>query len=175
MAMGQRLAGGLGLQASFVSGDIARLSFPSGCFDGVVCLETLEHVPNDTETLAEFHRVMKSGACLVLSVPIVREEMLDAERPDLAPEGHVRRGYTLERLQTLLIGRGFRRIDVRPWATPMFARIHKMYGRLGARSRIVTFPLLSFLAEVGSHRMAAYENVEGLDQRRYLLVVAHKD
>jgi ubiquinone/menaquinone biosynthesis C-methylase UbiE len=165
----------VGLQASFVSGDIARLSFPSGCFDGIVCLETLEHVPNDVETLAEFYRVMKPGAWLVLSVPIVRGEMLDAERPDLARQGHVRRGYTLERLQTLLIGQGFCCTDVRPWATPMFARIHKMYGRFGARSRIVVFPLLSLLSEVGCHRMAAYENVEGLDQRRYLLVVARKD
>ena len=101
-AMGQKL--GRGLQASFVSGDIARLSFLSGCFDGIVCLETLEHVSNDVEALAEFYRVMKAGARLVLSVPIVRRKILDAERPDFAPERHVRSGYTLERLQTMLVG-----------------------------------------------------------------------
>ena len=43
--------------------------FPDGSYDFVFCIEVLEHVPNPFGTLSEFHRVLKPGGVLILSVP----------------------------------------------------------------------------------------------------------
>ena len=45
------------------------LPFPDGRFDLVVCLELLEHVREQAALVAEFHRVLKPGGRVILSVP----------------------------------------------------------------------------------------------------------
>ena len=45
------------------------IPFPDGSYDFVFCIEVLEHVPNPFGTLSEFHRVLKPGGVLILSVP----------------------------------------------------------------------------------------------------------
>jgi SAM-dependent methyltransferase len=47
----------------------ARLEFPSGFFDMIVSIETLEHVDDLDRTAAEISRVCRSGGRLVLTVP----------------------------------------------------------------------------------------------------------
>ncbi len=50
--------------------DISQgIPFPDGSYDFVFCIEVLEHVPNPFGTLSEFHRVLKPGGVLILSVP----------------------------------------------------------------------------------------------------------
>jgi SAM-dependent methyltransferase len=50
--------------------DISQgIPFPDRSYDFVFCIEVLEHVPNPFATLAEFHRVLKPGGALILSVP----------------------------------------------------------------------------------------------------------
>jgi SAM-dependent methyltransferase len=44
-------------------------AFRSAAFDFVICIETLEHVRDDQQTLRELRRLMKSGGTLILSVP----------------------------------------------------------------------------------------------------------
>ncbi len=44
-------------------------AFRSAAFDFIICIETLEHVRNDEQTIREFRRLMKSGGTLILSVP----------------------------------------------------------------------------------------------------------
>ncbi len=50
--------------------DVQDTSFESGYFDLVVCLETLEHVPDPHRGIAEIARVLKPGSRGVISVPI---------------------------------------------------------------------------------------------------------
>lgn len=45
------------------------LPFPSGSFDVVVSLETIEHLGDTDALLEEVHRVLAPGGCLVLSTP----------------------------------------------------------------------------------------------------------
>ncbi|SDW62275.1 Methyltransferase domain-containing protein [Thiocapsa roseopersicina] len=49
--------------------DVTRLSFADASFDYVLSFDVLEHVPDYRAALAEFHRVLRSGGRLLLSVP----------------------------------------------------------------------------------------------------------
>lgn len=53
-----------------IIGDVQSLGMlADGCYDSVVCLEVLEHVPEPGRALAEMARVLTDGGVLVLSVP----------------------------------------------------------------------------------------------------------
>ncbi|RUL76741.1 class I SAM-dependent methyltransferase [Dyella choica] len=54
-----------------VFADGARLPFPDGCFDGVVCLEVLEHVPDPAIVVTQIGRVLKRGGRAWLSMPFL--------------------------------------------------------------------------------------------------------
>ena len=51
--------------------DAAILPLASASMDAIVCFEVLEHVRNPVGALAEFARVSKSGATLLLSMPFM--------------------------------------------------------------------------------------------------------
>jgi ubiquinone/menaquinone biosynthesis C-methylase UbiE len=55
--------------ADFVHGSMVQLPFPGACFERVLSLETLEHVPQPLEFLNELRRVIQPGGRLVLSTP----------------------------------------------------------------------------------------------------------
>lgn len=46
-----------------------HIPFPDQSFDGVLCIEVLEHAPSPDLLLSEISRVMKPGATLLLTVP----------------------------------------------------------------------------------------------------------
>ncbi len=47
----------------------ARLPFADAQFDGVMCLDVLEHIADDAGAAAEMARVLRPGGVLVLAVP----------------------------------------------------------------------------------------------------------
>ena len=47
----------------------SRLPYDDQNFDAVVCVEGLEHINSPANAISEFSRVMRSGGCLVVSVP----------------------------------------------------------------------------------------------------------
>jgi SAM-dependent methyltransferase len=49
--------------------DVTVLSFDDGAFDAILSLDVLEHVPDYTQALAEFARVLRPGGVLVFTVP----------------------------------------------------------------------------------------------------------
>jgi 2-polyprenyl-6-hydroxyphenyl methylase / 3-demethylubiquinone-9 3-methyltransferase len=51
-------AGQVGLTIDYVQGDAQELPFDSGAFDALVCVDTLEHLPDPRKGLAEMHRVL---------------------------------------------------------------------------------------------------------------------
>jgi ubiquinone/menaquinone biosynthesis C-methylase UbiE len=50
-------------------GDVQKLNFPSGSFDGVFCHHVIEHLENPFEALKEFHRVLQAGGILYVETP----------------------------------------------------------------------------------------------------------
>jgi len=58
-----------GATAQAVRGDAYRLPFTDACFDRVIAAEVLEHLPADTDAMAELFRVLKPGGLIAVTVP----------------------------------------------------------------------------------------------------------
>lgn len=58
-----------GPKLTFIS-DIQNMQeVPSAHYDGALCLEVLEHVPDPLSALREIHRILKPNGTLILTVP----------------------------------------------------------------------------------------------------------
>ncbi len=53
-------------------GDGQKLPVTEGAFDGVISLDTIEHIPDDRAAFAEIYRLMKPGGTFVVNVPAFR-------------------------------------------------------------------------------------------------------
>ncbi len=86
-----------------------RLPFPDASFDAVAVVDMLEHVPDEGAFVAELARVTRPGGCLVVNTPHLKHTGLRRLRHALGQtdekHGHLRAGYTPERLSHLLDGR----------------------------------------------------------------------
>lgn len=91
-------------ETHLVRGD--ALPFPDGAFDRVVVVDMLEHVPDEGAFVAELARVTKPGGTLVVNTPHLKHTLLRRLRHALGQtdekHGHLRPGYTEERLRELL-------------------------------------------------------------------------
>lgn len=95
-----------GAAAVAVQGDAHHLPFPDGAFDVVILSEVLEHLPNDSDAIAEANRVLRAGGTLAVTVPRWWPEQICWALSDRYHEvegGHVRiyrRGQLLRRLRS---------------------------------------------------------------------------
>jgi len=93
LAFHDRLGASGGGAWAFAAADSLRLPFVDATFDLVICAEVLEHIHRDRRAVAELTRVLKPGACIVVSVPRAWPERICWR---LAPDysaangGHVR-------------------------------------------------------------------------------------
>jgi SAM-dependent methyltransferase len=93
-------ARGTATQASVLS-----LPFPDATFDHVIASEILEHIPDDTDAMAELARVTKPGGTIAVTVPRAGQEVvcwLLSNEYHNTPGGHVRiyrQGQLVERLR----------------------------------------------------------------------------
>ena len=70
-ARAQALAEELDGRASFQRGDASQpLAFESASFDGLICIDAINHLPDREFVLREWHRVLKPGGRLVFTDPI---------------------------------------------------------------------------------------------------------
>ncbi|HSD25918.1 MAG TPA: class I SAM-dependent methyltransferase [Vicinamibacteria bacterium] len=87
-----------------VHGD--SLPFPDASFDRVAVVDMLEHVPDEAGFARELARVTKPGGLLVVNTPHLKRTALRRLRHALGQtdekHGHLRPGYTAERLRELL-------------------------------------------------------------------------
>lgn len=65
----QASAAGQGLALLGVAADVERLPFRDGAFDGVVCDDTLEHLPDDVAGAGELARVQRRSGTALLATP----------------------------------------------------------------------------------------------------------
>lgn len=53
----------------FFGSDLRRLPFRDDTFDGILCSDVLEHIPEDEAALGELVRILKPGGTLIISTP----------------------------------------------------------------------------------------------------------
>jgi SAM-dependent methyltransferase len=86
--------------------DGERLPFDDASFDRTVVVDMLEHVKDDRAFVAELHRVTRPGGRLVINTPHLKLSALRRLRHTLGQtdqkHGHLRPGYTVEGLRSLL-------------------------------------------------------------------------
>ena len=87
---------------NFQVADCTSLPFPDQEFDRIVSFETLEHLPEQEQLLAEFRRVLKTDGVLILSSP---DKAVYTDQQKTENEFHVKELYRDE-LEDLL-GRHF--------------------------------------------------------------------
>jgi len=89
--------------------DGGRLPFPDAAFDAVAVVDMLEHVPEEHAFVIELARITKPGGRLIVNTPHRKRTLLRRLRHALGQtdekHGHLRPGYTPERLRELLAGR----------------------------------------------------------------------
>lgn len=91
-----------------LTANILRLPFADQTFDGLICAEVLEHLPDHQAAVFEMIRVLKPGGDLVVSVPRFFPERICwflSKEYTGTRGGHVRI-YTRKKLQTLLEKKG---------------------------------------------------------------------
>ena len=77
-----------------VVGDVERLPFRSGRFDGVACVDCVEHLPDDVAGVTELARVARPKATVVVATPnrgnarILRRRVGDRLRGARRPASH---------------------------------------------------------------------------------------
>ncbi len=52
-----------------VAGSVLDIPWQENTFDSILCMQVLEHVPEPQKAVIEFHRCLKPGGVLILSVP----------------------------------------------------------------------------------------------------------
>jgi len=98
-----------------------KLPLEDACIDAILSTDVLEHVADPASVLREFHRVLKPGAPVWLTVPFVwylHEQPYDYFR------------YTSHGLRLLLENAGFANIDITP-LSDAFSTVAQLTGDLG--------------------------------------------
>jgi SAM-dependent methyltransferase len=122
-----------------VQADGCSLPFPAGCYDQILALDVLEHVPDDTGLASELLRVSRPGGRILVTTPAITIRMFP---PFLthwisARWGHRwRRGYSEHRLGELMGGQCSCTIE--QWNAPAYR-----FSYLLLRLLVAIFPPLA--------------------------------
>ncbi|MBA3893411.1 MAG: methyltransferase domain-containing protein [Gemmatimonadales bacterium] len=87
--------------------DGSHIPFPDRTFDQVVVVDYLEHIPDDARFADELARILKPGGRVIVNVPHLKPgSLLNRLRHAIGLtdewHGHLRPGYDLEGIRTLL-------------------------------------------------------------------------
>jgi SAM-dependent methyltransferase len=107
-----------------------------GRFDQIICLETIEHVSDDTGLVRRLAHLLRPGGRLLLTTPFEGHRPLYSEVRDPSPleDGtHVRYGYSRQRLRELLAGAGLQVEDEDFVSGVASQRLTNLMRRLSAR------------------------------------------
>ncbi|UKO98440.1 class I SAM-dependent methyltransferase [Nostoc sp. UHCC 0870] len=105
--------------------DIEAMTFEKNHFDGIICLEVLEHVENPFQAVNEIKRVLKKNGMLLLTVPF----LLQYHGKGSSSQSHENYPdfwrFTHEGLQQLF--KDFQKLDVVPLGGPIEFRLRQFY------------------------------------------------
>jgi len=100
--------------ASFVVARGQALPFVSECFDGVLCLNALHHLPSYAQALREIHRVLKPGGRAVFSEPGTAHAVAPLSQFRMREETVIEKAVSLPLIRRLALEAGFSRMKVVP-------------------------------------------------------------
>ena len=134
-----------------VLGDLTRLPFRDGVFDGVTTGETLEHLDDDAGAAREIGRILKSGGACIATVPALR--MLWTSSDDYYEH---RRRYTRGQLSRLFRDAGLSIERASYWGFPVVLAYDTLFllpmNRRRARHRVDSDAALQSVARAGRSR-----------------------
>ena len=149
---GRAKASGLDSMVLPVVADITHLPFSDQVFSSATSAETLEHIPEHTEAVAELARVIAAGGWLVGTVPAGPSQW--SEWDDWA--GHLRR-YSAAGMEEILATAGLE-AEVTVWGWPMLRIYDDLFlkrvnrNRLRAVGPVDDDPALRRVAALGKRR-----------------------
>jgi SAM-dependent methyltransferase len=134
-----------------VVGDMTRMPFREGVFDGVTSGETLEHLEGDSSAVREMQRVVREGGLCVITVPALMSLWSSSDEY----YGHLRR-YTRASLGALFRSAGLDVAKARYWGFPAalaydIAFLRRMNRRRATR-RVDDDTMLRGVARAGKLR-----------------------
>lgn len=97
-----------------IHSSLEKIPVKAGFFDSIICNAVLEHVDDPNQVLSEFHRVLKKGGYLYLSVPFMQAEHKD-------PNDYIR--FTKDGLKKVTEEHGFSIIKIEG--------VHSVYHTIG--------------------------------------------
>ena len=118
-----------------------NLSLSDEIFDGVIAMDVLEHIKNDSKALAEISRVLKTDGKIFITVPAFQFMW---SRHDEAVD-HFRR-YSKNEIRIKLETNGFNVIKIRYWNSLLFpfTLVRRLFN-LGKSDLAMPGKLLNFL------------------------------
>lgn len=124
-----------------------------GCFDQIICLETIEHLLDDAGLVANLSALLRPGGRLYLSTPFAGHKALVGETLSQTEDGgHVRWGYTASQLATLFGAAGLQVVSesylsgvINQWITNLLRRLTPPVGAHVAWVLTAPLRLLSWL------------------------------
>jgi len=137
---------------SAVVGDMTRMPFRDGAFDGVTSGETLEHLEHDGAAAGEIHRVLRTNGISVTTVPALMS--LWSTSDDYYDH---RRRYSRNELRSLFQSAGMKVAKASYWGFPL-ALIYDLVflrpmNRRRAKHRIDEDAMLGTVRRAGKSRM----------------------
>lgn len=126
-----------------------------GSLDLITAFDVLEHITDDEQAAANLVRALRPGGHLLVHVPRDQWTQRDGVVHRFADEdawqinvGHVRMGYSPERLRELLTAAGTDVVDVQTWTGRWGTLAHDVYHRLErpAPLRLLSAPVTDVCA-----------------------------
>ncbi|HYS53918.1 MAG TPA: class I SAM-dependent methyltransferase [Thermoanaerobaculia bacterium] len=131
-----------------VLGDLTKMPFRAGAFDGVTTGETLEHLDNDAGAAREIGRILKEGGLCVATVPALQSLWSASD----AYYQH-RRRYARDELTALFRDGGMSIEIARYWGFPVVLAYDTLFllpmNRRRARADVERDPALQSVARAG--------------------------
>ncbi len=151
--------------AAIVLGDMTKAPFAEGVFDGVVAVEVIEHVPDDSAFVAQACRVLRPGGWFVLTTP-------NGESVPLKNVDHVRHYRRVELEEKL--AEQFQEVDV--WYAVKRDRLHRFSMRSWVRPKgvggVLAAPFVMLGVLVSNIRDVLFR--PPLNRSEHLFAIAHK-
>ena len=150
-------------------------ALPSATFDLIAAFDVLEHIADDEGAVRQLARALRPSGTLLVHVPRDvwthfdgREERVPDEEAWRINEGHVRMGYSPERLAEIVRAAGCEVIDMQLWLRRWGVAAHAAYSRVESIMplRLATLPVTDLAAAFDRRRPAAEGNTVFLVARK---------